>query len=183
MNALDLVLAVLLLAPAAAGFWRGFLQPAGALAGMVAGALLGIFYARPLSRSLFDWGGEQGWADLIVFASLFLGSVLLCALAARLVDHLMREAGVKFLDRLGGMAAGAVIGLLIGAVLVFAAAALLPDESRTVEESLLAPHVVRLARDGAELLPDDLKERFQERYERLKGEVRDAATTASPQGP
>lgn len=184
MNGLDLALALLLLAPAAAGLWRGVLQPAATLWGVALGAYLGILYARVLSRSWFAWGEDQGWADLLVFALVLVGSMALAAACSRLLDALLRGAGLKWMDRIAGATLGAVIGLLAGAVLVVASAALLPDRSRLVESSLLAPRVLRTVREGAELLPDDLRERFRRRLRQIEEEAAprkdpDAATAGS----
>jgi uncharacterized membrane protein required for colicin V production len=177
MNGLDLVLAILLLAPAAAGLWRGVLQPAAALVGLLGGGLLGVLYAGAVAGQLFDWGDEQGWAELLVFAGIFLGAIVMAAVAARILDGLLRKTGLKWIDRLGGMALGIGVGILIGAVLVVAAAALLPEESVVVEESLLAPHVVRVAKEGAGLLPEGWRERFLERVRRITGNGEEPAET------
>jgi len=180
MNGLDLLLAVLFLAPAAAGVWRGVLQPAAALVGLLGGGLLGVWYSGGVAARLFEWGDEQGWAELLVFAGIFLGAIVLAAVLARILDGLLRKTGLKWIDRLGGLALGLGVGVLVGAVLVVAAAALLPEESVLVEESLLAPHVVGAVRKGADLLPEEWRERFNERVQRITGSGEDPAAEPPP---
>lgn len=171
MSTLDFLLAGLIVAPLFMGLWRGLLQPAATLAGLVLGGWLALRFAKPAAGALADWGEDQGWLELLCFGAILVGTALFASLAAHLLDRLLREGGLKWADRLLGAGAGGLVGLLVAAAVVVASAGLLPPESEAVERSTLAPMVMRATRWVSDWLPDDMKQRFQDRLRALAGEL------------
>jgi len=61
-----------------------------------------------------------------------------------------------------------VKGVLITSVLLIPLTAFLPDDDQLMKESVLAPHVTVLSKKMVSLVPEHLKEKFNNNVEQLK---------------
>jgi membrane protein required for colicin V production len=125
LSPVDVVLLAVLAVSAAVGVWRGFLYEAASLAGWV----VAYVAARRLSPSVMAWMTLEGWmpeswsaqvASAAAFAAVFLAVLLTWALAAKLLRRLVHATPLQWPDRL----AGAVFGLVRGAVVLVVLATL-----------------------------------------------------------
>jgi uncharacterized membrane protein required for colicin V production len=147
MNALDAILVLLVLAPAALGLWKGIVEPACALASLAAGGCLALRKASQTASLLTGWGLPERWAPVAAFLALFLLAVVLGAVVSLVAIGLLRRVRLRWLDRLLGAGIGFLAGTLAAAVVVTACAGLWPEGEGLVRGSLLAPHVLRGSRD------------------------------------
>lgn len=113
MNVLDIILAVLLVVGAVSGFRKGIISQ---LCGL-AGVLLGVWLAFKFSDKLGDWLGME-ISEIASFVIVFIGAVLLAALAGKISAAILHATGLGIVNRLGGMVLSVVEYALVASLLL-----------------------------------------------------------------
>lgn len=118
-NPVDLAFALVLLASAAIGAWRGLLYEVLSLLSWVA-----AFFAAQ------TWGGDMAavlplaqvgepWQSMAGFLTVFVGTAFVGGFVAWLVQKLAKELGLRPVDRTLGAVFGAARGLLLVCVVMW----------------------------------------------------------------
>ena len=117
MNTLDIILLVLLLIAAVAGWRKGIIVQACGIAGLV----LGILFAMRFSRTIGGWlGAGEELSPVLGFVVILVVSILVLALIGYLFKKVFRLTGFGIIDRLGGLALSVVkIGMLLAVLTGF----------------------------------------------------------------
>lgn len=120
------VLALVLIALCAWQGWRaGLLRRVLELAGVVASFFFATAQAGGLGAVLVGWTGASGRAALYLgWIALFLLGLLATRLLAALAARMVQLTVVGWVDRLGGLVCGLLIGVLLASVLLNLAARL-----------------------------------------------------------
>ena len=135
MNTLDIILLVLLLIAAAAGWRKGIIVQACGIAGLV----LGILFAMRFSRTIGRWlGAGDTVSPVLGFILILAVSILVLALVGYLFQKVFRLTGFGILDRMGGLVVK--IGLLLAVLTGFFAR--MNDEYHWVEPAAISDSVV-----------------------------------------
>jgi len=169
LNVLDWIFLFLLALSAVMGFLRGLVRSLCSLAGIVIGIVLAGWYAQQLSVPLARWITPPLAAQVVAFLTIALGTMLLFALAGRIIRSTMRVVGLGFVDR----CAGALFGLLRGYLVV--AAALLPlagylPQTELAKRSFLLPSFLEGAHEISFVLPRNFMDRIAGSLLRLRKE-------------
>ena len=97
MNTLDIILLVLLLIAAVAGWRKGIIVQACGIAGLV----LGILFAMRFSRTIGGWlGAGEELSPVLGFVVILVVSILVLALIGYLFKKVFRLTGFGIIDRL-----------------------------------------------------------------------------------
>jgi membrane protein required for colicin V production len=115
MNWLDIVIAVLVLAVAVGGLAQGFIKTLFALAGVVVGVIVASNFYQELA-GLLTFISDQRIANIVSFALILLAVLIIAAVIAQLLSSVLHAVNLGCIDR----AMGAVLGFVIGVVLVSA---------------------------------------------------------------
>ena len=147
----------------------GFFHEAFGIAGLVFGYLLAAWnYQRLAARFAphlkSEWLGEIGAFLIIFLAVLFLAGV-----AGRIARHIVKEAGLSFVDRVLGGALGLLRGSLMVAVILLSMAAFTPT-STWLEGSGLAPYFLVVGRAAIWVAPSEMRARFYQGLDLLHRE-------------
>ncbi|MDO5290996.1 MAG: CvpA family protein [Pseudomonadota bacterium] len=121
MNALDWICAALLAASLLLGAWRGLLYEVVALAGWVLAFVLASGSAGAVGQWLPMGDSPEPLRHAAGFVLVFIGVAFAGGLLASLVRRAARALGVRPIDRVLGLAFGALRGVTLLLVLVFAA--------------------------------------------------------------
>jgi membrane protein required for colicin V production len=144
MNVLDIILAILLVVGAVNGFRKGIISQ---LCGL-AGVLLGVWLGFKFGDRLGVWLGVA-IGEIASFVIIFIGAVLLAALAGRISAAILRATGLGILNRLGGMALSLVEYVLICSLLLGLFQRVNNAtgwvEPKVVEESVLVEPVMKVS--------------------------------------
>ncbi|MBQ1214555.1 MAG: CvpA family protein [Tidjanibacter sp.] len=144
MNVLDIILAILLVVGAVNGFRKGIISQ---LCGL-AGVLLGVWLGFKFGDRLGVWLGVE-IDEIASFVIIFIGAVLLAALAGRISAAILRATGLGILNRLGGMALSLVEYVLICSLLLGLFQKVNNAtgwvEPKVVEESVLVEPVMKVS--------------------------------------
>lgn len=138
MNTLDIILLVLLLIAAVAGWRKGIIVQACGIAGLV----LGILFAMRFSRRIGGWlGAGEELSSVLGFVVILVVSILVLALIGYLFKKVFRLTGFGIIDRLGGLALSVVkIGLLLAVLTGFFAR--MNDNYHWVEPEAISGSVI-----------------------------------------
>ena len=162
-NWLDLIIFVILAAAVIKGIRAGLIRSVFNVAGLVIGFLAAVSYYAPAgSMILRHINLPQIIADVLSFIVIFAETTAAVHLVGSLVAVLTKIRLFRFADRVGGSAAGLLIGfILVGIILIMITACpLLNGFHDQVEESYLAPTIVENTQQAYEelgkLLPVEL---------------------------
>lgn len=176
MNPLDWLLALVIVYSVVRAAIRGLAREAFALAGLIVGLFLACwnypaaaFYLRGLINS-------QPLADFCAFLLIVAIVMAVATLLGRIVQRTASAVGLSPLDRLGGAAFGLVRGAVLGAVLLLAVTAFLPT-APWVQNSRIAPYLLRGAHAVSFVMPRQLKLQLHEGLDHLRGIARLKHTT------
>jgi len=170
MNLLDLAILIIVVLIAVRGFFRGIIQEAATLIGIIASFFLAFYYYNELARFLLRF--TQNYLIALYFFSflLLLGlSFFLFRALGLLIKKMVHFSLFGWADRvLGGF-----FGLIKGGVVVFflitLLTLLLPKQHSLINQSRLFPWVISLTDQITLLIPGKITEDFN----RKKRELRD----------
>lgn len=162
-NWLDLIIFVIVAAAVIKGIRAGLIRSVFNVAGLVIGFLAAVSYYAPTgSMILRHINLPQIIADVLSFIVIFAVTTAAVHLVGSLVAVLTKIRLFRFADRVGGSAAGLLIGfILVGIILIMITAfPLFNGFHDQIEESYLAPTIVENTQQAYEelgkLLPVEL---------------------------
>lgn len=161
INSLDLVMAVIILLLGLRGMLHGFIAE---ISGLVA-LLMAVFAAGnstlngEVARLLSGILTDPAWAHLLSYVGIFIAVFLLAATLFRIADKILSAKTPNWVDRLLGLLAGGIKGVVFCTLLLVCIYYLAPD-SQIRRGSMLAPYMNELwenisrATDGFHKLPE-----------------------------
>jgi membrane protein required for colicin V production len=161
MNALDWLIAGILVLSAVHAAAQGFVFELFSLAGTVFGYLLAAWEYPVAARYLAPYLKSDVVAGGAGFLLIFILVVILAGVAGRIARWATSSVGLRWFDRLLGSAFGLLRGALIVMVLVMAMASFLPS-SDTLAKSSLAQYFLVAGRAAVYAGPGELKQKFRD---------------------
>jgi membrane protein required for colicin V production len=140
---------------------QGFFYEAISLGGLVVGYLLAAWEYHVVADWFASFVKSQAVADIIGFIVILLAVMILAGIIARLVRWMLKEAGLRWFDRVLGGAFGLVRGCLTAAIVLLGFTTFNP-QSHWLEGSQLAPYFLVVARGASWLAPSEVRARFRE---------------------
>jgi membrane protein required for colicin V production len=164
----DILFAAIILLSTAFAFFKGMSREIIGIGFVVLGFTLAVLYHKAPAAKLVDLGCSEILAGLAGFLGIFLGCVLLGAIASYIVDRFLKAVKLKGIDRMLGAVFGFVRGWIFSTVIVLALTAF-PAQNSFTARSLLVPYLLGSAGLLVKITPDDLKEKFEERCKQIIG--------------
>ncbi len=173
MNALDWLILLIMMFSALLAAAQGFFFEVISLAGAVLGFLLAAWGYKRLAPWFLDYVKSVPIADLAGFLTIFVSVVILAGVIARLARWVVREAGLRWVDRALGAAFGFLRGMLIVTAGLLAITAFVPD-SQELAGSQLAPYF-QIAGGGVSwFAPSEIRQKFREGIIKLRSKAEPA---------
>jgi membrane protein required for colicin V production len=142
---MDWLIVVVLCASIGLSLWRGFTREAISLAGWVAAFLVANIFSVQLAVLLGQWIDSVTGRYIVAFAALFVGTLVLAGLLARLGKQVVTVSGLSLLDRLLGTLFGFARGVILIVVAVYVLRQLVPPQHlQWLHQSQLMPHIEML---------------------------------------
>ena len=163
VDAMILGAIVLSIAVAAA---QGFFYEAFSLAGVIIGYIAAAWEYARVAVWYAPFVKSEWIADVAGFLSIFLAVVVLAGVAAKLARWGVREAGLRWFDRLLGGVFGLLRGVLLITVVLVAVAAWTPNAS-WLAGSQLAPYLLVVGRTAVWAAPSQMRMQFRESIKQL----------------
>ena len=160
MTAVDWLFVVVVLFSAMVAAAQGFMHEVFSLAGVVAGYLLAAWGYRQVAPWYAPYVKTAWVADLCGFLTIFIVVVLVAGGIGRIARFGMKEAGLRWFDRVLGGMFGAVRGVLLVMIFVLALASFSPG-STLLARSRTAPYLLVLARAAVWVAPSQVRQQFR----------------------
>ena len=159
---------------------QGFFLEVFSLAGVVVGFLLAAWvYTTVAGWMTFI---NPPWAaNIVAFFVVFVAVSILAGAIGRIVSWAVREAGLRWVDRVLGAAFGIVRGLLVITVIVMATAAFAPN-AEWLRQSQTAPYFLVIGRGASWLAPAEVRNRVREGMDLLHSGKQKAEESKKPDG-
>jgi membrane protein required for colicin V production len=170
MNALDIVIGIILVFTLVRGIFRGLVVEISSIIGIFGGIYGAVFYYQAAAQFLQRWISDTAYTNIIGFLLIFGFIFVLVGILGVVIKYLLNIASLGWFDRLCGAAFGGVKGILIASVLLFALTTFLPGGTPLIKTSRLAPHVAVITEGIVKIIPQNMKQRFGEKYKDVKRE-------------
>jgi membrane protein required for colicin V production len=159
---------------------QGFFIEVFSLAGVVVGFLLAAWeYTRVAGWMTFI---NPPWAaDIVAFFVIFVAVTILAGAIGRIASWGMKQAGLRWVDRVLGAAFGVVRGLLVVTVIVMATAAFAPN-ALWLRQSQTAPYFLVVGRGASWLAPAEVRNRVHEGIDLLHNGKQKVEESQRPAG-
>ena len=163
---LDFLCACIVLVSIGLAVTKGLVREIVSLVALIGGFILAVLYYHSLGSMLVEFCRTDSVANFVAFLIIFIGCILIGAMASFLVNRFMKAASIKWIDRLLGGIFGLLRGWAIASILVVALIAF-PVREHVISQSVLAPYLLAGARAAVWLVPQDLKGKFNEQYKKV----------------
>lgn len=167
MTAADWVIVAVIAVSVIQAVISGFFHEAFGIAGLVLGYLLAAWNYERLAARFAPYMKSAWLGEIGAFLIIFLAVLFLAGIAGRITRHIVKEAGLSFVDRVLGAALGLLRGCLIAAVILMSMAAFVPT-SAWLEGSELAPYFLVVGRAAIWAAPPELRARFYQGLDLLR---------------
>lgn len=156
MNAADYVIIAIIAISCLLSVKRGFTIEAISFVSWIAAFVIGRLFSSPLAYLLRDYLDPPSVREPVAFIALFIATLIVAALIKRLAKEVVSVSGLSAMDRMLGIAFGAMRGVII---IIFGLGVLSRlfelDNDLWWKESLLIPHVM-LIEDWTYQLANDM---------------------------
>lgn len=175
---LDFVFVLIILVSTAFALTKGLAREIISLVALVVGFALATFYYRVPAAYFSDLTRTQSIADLIGFMIIFVGTLAVGAITALLANRFVKMASLQWIDRILGGLFGFLRGWAVASILVLAMVAFPLRDNALLARSYLAPFLLAGARAAVVLVPQQLKDRFQDEYRKVVEKLNHSRTPA-----
>ena len=173
MNKFDLVILIPLVWGLYRGFRKGFVIEAASLVSLLLATWGGIKFSRYMSELLtVEYGFETQYLPVISFLIIFLGTIIIVFLFARLLERFLKLTMMSTLNKISGAVFCSLKYALIVSILLFTLNAFTEENSIIPEEikadSYFYPVLSAIPITLLPALKDqviDLKENYKTRFE------------------
>jgi membrane protein required for colicin V production len=159
MSGLDWLIVAIVLFSVLVAASQGFMHEVFSLAGVVAGYLLAAWGYRQVAPWYAPFVKTPWVADLCGFLTIFFVVVLLAGGIGRIARFGMKEAGLRWFDRVLGGMFGLLRGVLIVMISLLALASFSPGAT-LLARSRTAPYLLVLARAAVWVAPSQVRQQF-----------------------
>ena len=145
---------------------KGLVREIVSLVALIGGFTLAVLYYRVPAARLAEYARTESIADLLGFLIIFVGCLAIGIVIAVIVNRFVKAASLTWIDRLLGGIFGLLRGWAIASILVVALIAF-PVRESLMTRSFLAPFLLAGARTAIVLVPQNLKDKFNEQYKKV----------------
>ena len=166
MNWLDYLLLTIMVVTAIVGIFKGFVKQAIGLVAVVAGLILACLYYEQTASVFQTFVKNQLVSNFLGFLLIFI----VVLIAGGILGHLLTKAMIgplALINRLFGALFGFLKAVLICGILLFALVSF-EIAKPAVEASILAPACLGVTRAVINLIPQDLRAKFNSSYKRIR---------------
>jgi membrane protein required for colicin V production len=166
MNWLDIILLTIMVLTAIVGIFKGLVKQVIGLIAVIAGLLLACLYYEQTALIFEKLVKNQLLSNFLGFLLIFVVVLIAGAILGHLFTKAMKGP-LAFANRLFGAVFGFLKAVLICGILVFALVSF-EIAKPAVETSVIAPACLGVTRAVINMIPQDLRAKFNESYKRIR---------------
>jgi len=145
---------------------KGLARELISLFALIGGFIVAVLYYQVPAAWFSEFTKTESVANLAGFLIIFVGTLLLGAVISFIVNRFLKAVSLKWVDRLLGAVFGLLRGWAICSIIVLALIAF-PVREAAMTRSFLAPYLLAGARTAIHLVPQNLKDQFNEHYQKV----------------
>ena len=181
MNSLDITILLIMAVSLTVSTFRGGVREIFSLAAVVAGFMLASRLYTMTSESVLRITSVPEINSGISFLAIFMFTAVLISFIGGRIAGAVKKSGLRAFDLILGTAIGAVKGILVCSLVVYALLVFMPADSAVFAKSRAFPHVVRVTELVAPIGPKFFREELEEKLSAIKSPG--AAKPAKPSKP
>jgi membrane protein required for colicin V production len=166
MNWLDIVFVIILLGTMILGIVKGLIRQVIGLAAVIIGLVLASLYYEGIAEVVQKLIRDRLLSNFLGFLIIFLCVLAVGALLSHFISKAMKGP-LAFINRLSGGLFGLLKAVLICGIIVFALT-VFGVAREALETSRLAPVCLGVTRAAVNLIPQDLKTKFNQSYKEIR---------------
>ena len=163
MTVFDYAVLTVISASVLLGLWRGVVSEILALAAWIVAFLVARLLAVEVANGLTGQIAEPGLRLAVAYVLVFVGVLLVFAIARMLISLLLKAVGLGVLDRLLGAAFGVLRGMLVVLVAVLVAGMTPLPKAEWWRGAMLSPPLETAVYAAKPWLPADVAKRIRYR--------------------
>ncbi len=165
-SVLDYVFALIIVVSTGFALTKGLVREIISLVSLIGGFVLAALYYPVTAHWFLPFSKSDSIANLLGFLTIFLGCVIVGAIAAYLVNKFVKMTALEWVDRLLGAVYGFLRGWAVSSIIILALVAF-PLREDLVARSYLAPYLLAGAKVAAMMVPQDMKNKFNDEYKKV----------------
>jgi membrane protein required for colicin V production len=150
------------------GIFKGPVHELFSIAGVLVGLLVAASYFPIISNLLSGWIDSTQLRHLVCFLALFGCTYFLISLSGVFATYLLRLPPLGWINRTFGAGFGALIGVLLIAVVLVPLVTFLPRNSTWIGSSILLRYENSLSEEMARIVPTTLQNQFSSNIDYYK---------------
>jgi len=154
LNLFDYALIAIIGLSMVLSLWRGFVREIISLIGLVAAFLVASRTSSVVGDFLGQWVANGMLADILGFAAVFTGIMLLVGLIGGMLRKLVDRADLTATDRTLGVLFGLARGMLLIGLFFLIYTSYSKDEKAWMKDSMLTPYALELANAIGQAIPE-----------------------------
>jgi len=168
MNSLDIVVLIILAISLAVGALWGAVRSVFTIASVIAGFLISSNFYHMASEGPLQLTSHKEVNDIISFLAIFIFTSVLISFIGGHIAMIVKKSKLKAWDSLTGAAVGALAGLVVSCLIVYALLVFLPSDSKTFTKSHAFPYISRLSELASPIAPGFFEDEFQKKMGEFK---------------
>ena len=179
MSGLDWIIVIVIALSVLMAVAQGFFFEMFSLAGAVLGYLLAAWQYGSIAPWFVPYVKSAAVANAAAFFLIFTGVMLMAGIAGRVTRWMLKEVGLRWMDRILGGAFGMVRGVMVVTVGVLMLATFVP-EAKALEQSALSRYFLVTGKAVSWLAPAEMRQKFDDGIALLRKNRMDALAPAQP---
>jgi membrane protein required for colicin V production len=179
MNSLDFTLLIIIGVSLAVSTFRGAVREIFSLGGVIAGFILASRFYVKTSLGVLRLTSYPEINNIISFLVIFIFASVLISFIGGMFSHAVNKSGFKALNTLMGTFIGAIKGVLIASLVLYALLVFFPADSGMFTHSKTFPYAVRFSKLISPIGPTF----FREELDKKLNETRGKEKTVEPPSP
>ncbi len=168
MNSLDLILLIIIAVSLLVSTFRGAVREIFSLGGVIAGFMLASRYYEKTSLGVLRLTSYPEINNIISFLVIFIFSSVIISFIGGMLSHAANKSGFRVMNTLMGAFIGAVKGILIAALVLYALLVFFPADSAMFAKSKTFPYAVRLSKLISPIGPKFFREELNRKLEAVR---------------
>ena len=178
LNILDIAFLIVVFLSILFGVLRGFIRELFSLIFFIVAVVLSFIFYRDAGNVLMKYIDDRDISNFVGFISIFAVVLIVGSLVTYFIKKICVVGPLKSMDRILGGIFGLLRGILISGIIVFALIAFSINDNLLIK-SKLSPYVKSSIEVFLELLPDNVREKFNFFKERVNNHDRQKNTRTS----
>ena len=169
MNSLDLTLLIIIAVSLAVSTFRGGVREIFSLGGVIAGFVLASRYYEKTSLGVLRLTSYPEINNIISFLVIFIFASVLISFIGGMFSHAVNKSGYRVLNTLLGAFVGAVKGVLIASLVLYALLVFFPADSAMFAKSKTFPYAIKFSKLISPIGPTFFREEFDKKLNETQG--------------